>query len=77
MLLGFNEVELKDGAEVLATVSTDYGALPLLVSGVYGKGRTVGWASDVGPHWLRPEFIVWDGCKNLFEQQVLWAIGRD
>lgn len=77
MLLGFNEVVVKDGAEVLATVSTDYGSLPLLVAGTYGKGRTVVWTSDVGPHWLPPEFIAWQGYKKLFEQQILWAIGRD
>ncbi|NTI76593.1 glutamine amidotransferase [Rhizobium rhizogenes] len=77
MLLGFNEVLLKDGAEVLATVSTEYGCLPLLVTGTYGRGRTVVWTSDVGPHWLPPEFIAWDGYKALFEQQVIWAIGRD
>lgn len=77
VLLGFNEVVVKAGAEVLATVSTDYGALPLLVCGTYGKGRTVVWTSDVGPHWLPQDFIAWKGYKTLFEQQVLWAIGRD
>jgi len=77
MLLGFNEVVVKEGAEVLATVSSDYGSLPLLVSGTYGKGRTVVWTSDVGPHWLPTEFIAWQGYKKLFEQQILWAIGRD
>ncbi|HMF68977.1 MAG TPA: glutamine amidotransferase, partial [Phyllobacterium sp.] len=33
ILLGYNEVTVKDGAEVLATVSTDYGSQPLLVTG--------------------------------------------
>ena len=42
ILLGFNEVTVKDGAEVLATVSSEYGSLPLLVTGRYGKGRTCG-----------------------------------
>jgi uncharacterized membrane protein len=76
MLLGFNEVTVKPGAEVLATVSADYGALPLLVAGSYGKGRSVAWTSDVGPHWLPPEFIAWPGYRTLFEQQILWAIGK-
>ena len=70
MLLGFNEVTLKDEAEVLATVSSEYGSLPLLVTGRYGKGRTVAWTSDVGPHWLPPEFIAWKGYKTLFEQML-------
>jgi uncharacterized membrane protein len=72
-LLGFNEVTLKDGANQLMTVSTEYGSLPLLVTGTYGEGRTVVWTSDVGPHWLPPEFIAWPGYKTLFEQMLAWA----
>ncbi|WP_214473303.1 glutamine amidotransferase [Mesorhizobium sp. dw_380] len=77
ILLGFNEVAVKDGAEVLATVSSDYRSLPLLVTGKYGKGRTVAWTSDVGPHWLPPGFIAWNGYKTLFEQMLGWATARD
>jgi len=77
ILLGFNEVTVKPGAEVLATVSTDYGSLPLLVAGAYGKGRTVAWTSDVGPHWLPQTFIAWDGYKTLFEQMLAWATAKD
>ncbi|MFC3322199.1 glutamine amidotransferase [Mesorhizobium cantuariense] len=77
ILLGFNEVTVKDGAEVLATVSSDYRSLPLLVTGKYGQGRTVAWTSDVGPHWLPAGFIAWNGYKTLFEQMLGWATARD
>ncbi|ESX83561.1 glutamine amidotransferase [Mesorhizobium sp. LSHC412B00] len=77
ILLGFNEVSVKDGAEVLATVSSDYRSLPLLATGKYGQGRTVAWTSDVGPHWLPPGFIAWNGYKTLFEQMLGWATARD
>ncbi len=77
ILLGFNEVVVKDGAEVLATVSSDYRSLPLLVTGKYGQGRTVAWTSDVGPHWLPPGFIAWNGYKTLFEQMLGWATSKD
>jgi uncharacterized membrane protein len=77
ILLGFNEVTVKPGAEVLATVSSDYGSLPLLVAGAYGKGRTVAWTSDVGPHWLPQSFIAWRGYKTLFEQMLAWATAKD
>jgi uncharacterized membrane protein len=76
VLLGFNEVVVKDDAEVLATVSSDYGSLPLLVTGTYGKGRTVAWTSDVGPHWLPPDFMAWEGYKRLFEQMLAWATAK-
>ncbi|CAN7291943.1 glutamine amidotransferase [Rhizobium sp. LjRoot30] len=72
-LLGFNEVVLKEGANQLMTVSSEYGSLPLLVTGTYGEGRTLVWTSDVGPHWLPPEFIAWPGYKTLFEQMLAWA----
>lgn len=76
LLLGFNEVTLKDGAQVLATASGDYRSLPLLVTGTWGKGRTVAWTSDVGPHWLPQEFIAWEGYKRLFEQMLAWATAK-
>ncbi len=76
ILLGYNEVTVKDGAEVLATVSTDYGSQPLLVTGTYGKGRTLAWTSDVGPHWLPSDFIAWKGYKTLFEQMLAWAVAK-
>jgi len=50
--------------------------LPLLVTGTFGKGRTVAWTSDVGPHWLPPGFIAWSGYKALFEQMIGWAAGE-
>jgi uncharacterized membrane protein len=76
VLLGFNEVAPKSGAEVLATVSTDYGSLPLLVTGTYGKGRTLAWTSDIGPHWLPPGFVAWDGYAKLWTQALHWATAR-
>ena len=73
ILLGFNEVVVKPGAEVLATVSGDYGSLPLLVAGTYGKGRSLAWTSDIGPHWLPPEFCAWEGYAKLWTGALAWA----
>lgn len=73
ILLGFNEVEVKPEGEVLATVSSEYGSLPLLVTGRYGKGRTLAWTSDIGPHWLPPEFSAWEGYGKLWTQALAWA----
>jgi uncharacterized membrane protein len=72
MLLGFNEVKAKPGATVIATVSRDYGEKPLLVAGTHGKGRAVAWTSDIGPHWLPPEFVDWDGYARLWRQTLTW-----
>jgi uncharacterized membrane protein len=72
-LLGFNEVKAKRGAEVIATVSPKYGDKPLLVAGKAGKGRTLAWTSDIGPHWLPPDFIGWKGYARLWKQALGWV----
>lgn len=74
-LLGFNEVKAKRGATVIATTSKDYGGKPLLVAGTFRKGRTVAWTSDIGPHWLPPEFVSWDGYARLWKQTLGWLAG--
>jgi uncharacterized membrane protein len=74
-LLGFNEVKAKPDATVLATVSEDYGAKPLLVAGGYGKGRSLAWMSDIGPHWVPPEFAAWKGYARLWTQALDWLVG--
>ena len=73
-LLGFNEVRPKSGANVLATVSADYGEKPLLVAGDFGRGRTLAWTSDIGPHWLPPEFAAWTGYARLWRQALEWLV---
>jgi uncharacterized membrane protein len=71
-LLGFNEVKAKETGEVLAKVD-DY---PLLVTGSFGKGRSVAWASDVGPHWCPKEFVDWAGYSQLWQKIVAWAASK-
>ena len=71
-LLGFNEVKPKPEGTVIATVSEDYGSKPLLVAGTYGEGRTLAWTSDIGPHWLPPEFAAWPGYARLWRQSLEW-----
>jgi uncharacterized membrane protein len=73
-LLGLNEVTVKQGAdvEVIAQAQTDRGPLPLLVAGSYGKGRTLAWTSDIGPHWLPNKFVQWHGYGKLWLQAFSW-----
>jgi uncharacterized membrane protein len=74
-LLGFNAVAAKPEAEVLAAVSAEYGGKPLLVAGRHGKGRALAWTSDIGPHWLPPEFVAWKGYARLWVQALEWLCG--
>ena len=75
-LLGFNEVKAKSDATLIATVSAEYGDKPLLVAGSYGKGRSVAWTSDIGPHWLPNEFVEWEGYGRLWRQLLNWLAKR-
>jgi uncharacterized membrane protein len=79
VLLGYNEVELKQGGDVqvelLARTPDDVGGHPLLVTGKYGSGRTLSWTSDVGPHWLPEEFATWEGYPRLWKQALDWLTG--
>jgi uncharacterized membrane protein len=75
-LLGYNETKLKPEATLLLSVGSDYGDQPLLAAGTYGKGRTMAWTSDIGPHWLPTEFVEWEGYRRLWTQAFAWLAGR-
>lgn len=76
-VLGVNEVQVKADREVsvIASLPDDQGGHPLLVAGAYGKGRSVAWTSDIGPHWLSPQFCDWDGYARLWVQMLTWMTG--
>lgn len=75
-ILGVNEVMPRDGAQILARIPGDQGGHPLLVLGSHGKGRTAAWTSDVGPHWLSPEFCAWPGYAMLWRNLFGWLCDR-
>jgi uncharacterized membrane protein len=67
-LLGFNEIVLKPAATLLANVAGH----PLLAVQTFGQGRTLAWASDIGPHWCPEKFATWEGYSRLWVQAVEW-----
>ena len=77
LLLGANEVVVKPGAEVLASLPAGEGGHPLLVTGRHGTGRTLAWTSDIGPHWLPQPFVDWPGYKTLWRNTLGWLAGRN
>ncbi len=68
LLLGYNRVEAKPDATVLARIHED----PLLVVGQHGEGKTLVWTSDIGPHWCPEPFATWEGYLRLWTQAVTW-----
>lgn len=71
-LLGYNRLTLKPDASLVVNVGED----PLIVAGSYGKGRSVAFASDCGPHWAPPPFVEWSGYNRLWAQIADWAAAR-
>ena len=73
-LLGINEVTVRAGgdAQLLARLPEEEGGHPLLVCGTHGEGRVVCWTSDIGPHWLPPDFAAWSGYARLWRQTLGW-----
>ena len=68
-LLGYNRVMQKPDTDLVATVGAD----PLIVAGKFGKGRSVAFTSDCGPHWAPPPFVGWDGYAPLWAQIADWV----
>jgi uncharacterized membrane protein len=71
-LLGYNRSTLKPGATLIATAGGD----PLIAAASFGKGRSVAFASDCGPHWAPPPFVEWAGYAPLWAQIASWAAGQ-
>jgi uncharacterized membrane protein len=71
-LLGYNELVVRPGAALLASVGED----PLLAVHTVGAGRTLAWASDIGPHWCPESFATWDGYAALWVNAVRWLAGH-
>lgn len=72
-LLGANEVLARDGADIVARLPDEEGGHPLLVTGQHGRGRTLCWTSDIGPHWLPEEFVRWPGYATLWRNALGWV----
>ena len=72
VVLGYNRVAPKSDAEIVVAVGSD----PLLVAGKFGKGRSVAFTSDCGPHWAPPAFVSWPGYAMLWREIVRWTAGR-
>ncbi|TKI05342.1 glutamine amidotransferase [Martelella alba] len=75
-LLGANELIAKPGSDVLVRLPAALGGHPLLVTGRYGQGRTLAWASDISPHWLPQSFRDWPGYRQLLVNMLTWLTRR-
>jgi uncharacterized membrane protein len=71
-LLGYNKVVLKPGATLVASVGGD----PLIATTQVGKGRSLVWTSDIGPHWCPEPFVQWNGFAPLMSNMIDWVTAK-
>lgn len=69
--LGYNRVTPKDNGTVLVRCGDD----AFLTVGTWGRGRTMAFASDCGPHWAPPAFLEWNHHDQFWAQAVDWLSG--
>jgi uncharacterized membrane protein len=70
LFVGYNKVHLKEDAELVAAYDGD----PLIATRRVGKGRSIVFTSDVGPHW-GGSFLSWSGYDEFWQRMVRWAAG--
>ena len=70
---GYNRVEVKEGAETLATFKET--GDPMIVVGSFGKGRAMAITTGIAPHW-GSSFQQWKYCMTFLNQSVMWLAKR-
>lgn len=71
-ILGYQRLAARNGGEVLAAVD----GRPLLVVGSAGAGRSLAYATDIGPHWAPEAFTSWPGFGRLWDGAIRWLAGE-
>lgn len=74
-VLGLNKVILREAeGALLAGVKHRGGTLPLLAVRDYGKGRSLAFATDIGPHWMSREFLDSGIYRDLMRNMAHWLV---
>jgi uncharacterized membrane protein len=73
VLLGYNRVTPRPGADVVVAVGHD----PLIAVGSVDLGRSAAFTSDCGPHWCPPPFLAWEGYATMWRRLIGWVAGAD
>jgi uncharacterized membrane protein len=72
-LLGYQRFEPTSSAATLASFENS----ALLVVDEVQEGRSLAYASDIGPHWAPEEFTSWSGFAKLWQQATRWLAGQE
>lgn len=69
--LGYNQLKERPDTSVIARSGDDV----FIAAGDYGRGRSLVFASDCGPHWGPPDFVNWEYYGRFWAQAVRWVAG--
>ncbi len=67
-VLGYQVATPKESSDILLKVAGD----PLLVTASFGKGKSLAYMSDIGPHWASNEFMNWQNYGEFFSRCINW-----
>lgn len=70
LLLGYNKTHLRSDSYLIAS----YNGEPQIATRKVGKGRSIIFASDVGPHWAG-SLLEWSGYAEFWQRMSRWAAG--
>ena len=59
-----------------AAAQVTVGGDPLIATAQVGKGRSLVWTSDIGPHWCPEPFVQWNGFAPLMSNMIDWVTGK-
>lgn len=65
---GYNRLVAKPESQTLLAVGAD----PFLVTGTHGRGRSLAFATDIGPHWAPPPFLASPAYRTFWPAGIRW-----
>ena len=76
-ILGLNRVLVRPSQECAMIAGAAYRGhhYPLLAIRNFGKGRTLAWTTDIGPHWMSQAFLASPAYAKLMVAMVGWTAG--
>jgi uncharacterized membrane protein len=70
LFLGYNKVHLKPDSDLVASYDGD----PIIATCQVGRGQSIVFTSDVGPHWAG-SFLEWSGYTEFWQRMAKWGAG--
>jgi uncharacterized membrane protein len=70
---GYNQLVAKPDGDVLVQVGED----PFVVTGRHGQGRSLAFATDIGPHWAPPDFLASEAYRSFWPAAIAWLAAEE